>query len=180
MADYPGRFKDWKLASINRYQAAFSLISNIAIDHDPPKMPRNPASGIQRNREKERKSPVDYGRRYQRLVAEMAKAGPKFVASVDPAMNTGMRDGKQYRLQWNQIDLERWDIFLGKTKNGDPRHIPLNDAALAALRVLAGDQLSDHLRVPVFRLVTTWRTRRIESLRKDRVAGSSELLSDQG
>jgi site-specific recombinase XerD len=38
-----------------------------------------------------------------------------------------------------QIDFERRQIHLPKTKNGDPRTIPLNTVALAALKELLGE-----------------------------------------
>ena len=45
---------------------------------------------------------------------------------------------EQYGLNWSQIDFERWQIHLPKTKNGDPRTIPLNSIAVAALKELRG------------------------------------------
>jgi integrase len=49
-----------------------------------------------------------------------------------------MRMSEQYGLHWNQIDFERRQLHLTKTKNGDPRVIPLNAVALAALDQLNG------------------------------------------
>jgi integrase len=43
---------------------------------------------------------------------------------------------EQYGLRWSQVDFERRQIHLPKTKNGHPRTIPLNAAALGALRGL--------------------------------------------
>jgi integrase len=40
---------------------------------------------------------------------------------------------EQYRLHWRQVDFERRQLYLLKTENGDPRVIPLNAEALAAL-----------------------------------------------
>ena len=53
-------------------------------------------------------------------------------------MHTGMRMSEQYGLRWNQVDFERRQIHLVKTKNGDPRTIPLNAVAMGALRELEG------------------------------------------
>ena len=41
-------------------------------------------------------------------------------------------------LDWGQVDFERRQIHLPKTKNGDPRTIPLNSIALTALKDLDG------------------------------------------
>ncbi len=120
----------WKASTQNRWQAAFSLIFRVAMEQEPPKVDKNPAAGIKRITERNTK--VRYFRpgEYEKLIAEVAKVGPKFVASVDLARNTGMRASEQYGLTWGQVDFEHRDIFLSKTKNGDPRHIPLNDAAI--------------------------------------------------
>ena len=48
---------------------------------------------------------------------------------------------EQYGPRWNQVDLERRQIHLRKTKNGDPRTIPLNAVALGALEDLRGENL---------------------------------------
>jgi integrase len=50
-----------------------------------------------------------------------------------------MRMSEQYGLHWNEIDFERRQIHLPKTKNGDPRTIPLNSIALEALGHLRGE-----------------------------------------
>jgi integrase len=43
---------------------------------------------------------------------------------------------EQYSLKWSQIDLERRQMYLPRTKNGDPRDVPLNGTALSALERL--------------------------------------------
>ena len=43
---------------------------------------------------------------------------------------------EQYTLRWNQVAVERGQIVLPKTKNGHPRVIPLNSAAITALEAL--------------------------------------------
>jgi integrase len=47
---------------------------------------------------------------------------------------------EQYGLRWNQVDFERRQLHLIRTKNGDSRTIPLNTFAMGALRVLRGEQ----------------------------------------
>jgi integrase len=49
-----------------------------------------------------------------------------------------MRMSEQYGLDWNQVDFERRQVHLPKTKNGDSRTIPLNSVALGALKDLRG------------------------------------------
>jgi integrase len=50
--------------------------------------------------------------------------------------HTGIRMSEQYSLKWSQIDFARRQIYLPRTKNGDPRDIPLNGTAILALERL--------------------------------------------
>ena len=52
------------------------------------------------------------------------------------SIHTGMRMSEQYGLRWNQVDFERRQLHLIRTKNGDSRTIPPNAIALAALQEL--------------------------------------------
>jgi len=54
---------------------------------------------------------------------------------VTVALNTGLRKNEIRTLQWNQIDLFRKELTVGKTKTegGSGRLIPLNPLAFAAL-----------------------------------------------
>jgi integrase len=51
-----------------------------------------------------------------------------------------MRMSEQYGLRWNQVDFERRQLHLIRTKNGDSRTIPLNAVALGALQELRSGQ----------------------------------------
>jgi integrase len=49
-------------------------------------------------------------------------------------LNTGMRRGELFRLQWNDIDEHNRTITLRQTKSGNTKKIPLNDGALKVLK----------------------------------------------
>jgi site-specific recombinase XerD len=51
-------------------------------------------------------------------------------------MHTGMRPSEQYSLTRDKVDLTRGFITIVRSKNGNPRHIPLNSVALAAFKTL--------------------------------------------
>ena len=51
-------------------------------------------------------------------------------------MNTGLRKGNQYALTWPVVDSEARMLHIPRTKNEEALQVPLNEAALAALRVL--------------------------------------------
>ena len=45
-----------------------------------------------------------------------------------------MRREKIASLTWQQVDMERYTLFLPRTKNGEARTVPLSPAALAILK----------------------------------------------
>jgi len=49
------------------------------------------------------------------------------------AIETGMRAGELLSLDWSRVDLDQRVASLPRTKNGDPREVPLSSAALAIL-----------------------------------------------
>jgi integrase len=51
-------------------------------------------------------------------------------------LNAGMRNGEIRHLRWNQVDLKKQFLTVGKSKTeaGEGRTIPLNAALLEALR----------------------------------------------
>jgi integrase len=57
---------------------------------------------------------------------------PMFLLSL----NTGMRRGEVFHLQWSQVDLEakRVTVSGSTAKSGKTRHIPLNQTAVTVLR----------------------------------------------
>jgi integrase len=52
------------------------------------------------------------------------------------ALETGMRRGELYSLEWDRVDLERRQLILLKTKNGTARVVVLTNAAVSALEQL--------------------------------------------
>jgi integrase len=58
------------------------------------------------------------------------------VPKLDLAINTGLRKGSQYSLTWDMVDFRGRMLNIHRTKNEQPIHLPLNDAAEAALRVV--------------------------------------------
>ena len=53
----------------------------------------------------------------------------------DLAINTGLRKGSQYSLTRDMVDFRSRMLNVPRTKNEEPINVPLNDAAVAALRV---------------------------------------------
>jgi integrase len=57
---------------------------------------------------------------------------PLHLPELDLAINTGLRKGSQYSLTWDMVDFRGRMLNIPRTKNEEPIHVPLNDAAVAA------------------------------------------------
>lgn len=122
--------RDWAASSRNRWQATFSLIFRVGIDNE--KIERNPAARIRRKTEGGGRVRFLSDEEEVHLRATIGRRFKEFLPHFLLSIHTGMRMSEQYGLQWGQVDLERRQIHLLKTKNGDPRTIPLNSVALSA------------------------------------------------
>ena len=58
------------------------------------------------------------------------------IPEFELAINTGLRKGSQYNLTWDMVDFRGRMLNIPRTKNEQPIHVPLNEAAVAALRVV--------------------------------------------
>jgi integrase len=129
--------RHWAPASRNRWQATFSLIFRVGMDNE--KIERNPAARIRRKSEGGGRVRFLSDAEETRLRATIESRFPEYLPHLLLSIHTGMRMSEQYGLRWNQVDFERRQIHLLKTKNGDPRTIPLNSIALDALEQLRGE-----------------------------------------
>jgi integrase len=128
--------RDWAATTRNRWQATFSLIFRVGIDNE--KIERNPAARIRRKTEGGGRVRFLSEAEEKSLCAAIENRFPEFLPHFLLSLHTGMRTSEQYGPHWSQVDLERRQLHLLKTKNGDPRVIPLNSVALAALGQLKG------------------------------------------
>jgi site-specific recombinase XerD len=128
--------RKWAASSRNRWQATFSLVFRVGIDNE--KIERNPAARIRRKTEGSGRVRFLSDREEVRLRTAIEERFPEFLPHLLLSIHTGMRMSEQYGLRWNQVDSERRQIHLSRTKNGDPRTIPLNMVALEALTLLRG------------------------------------------
>jgi integrase len=61
---------------------------------------------------------------------------PRFHSHLLLSIHTGIRMSEQYNLNWSRIDFERRQMYLPRTKNGEPCDVPLNGTAISALERL--------------------------------------------
>lgn len=72
--------------------------------------------------------------RHALLVACKADHDPNIYCGVMLALATGCRYSNIRFLQWEHIDRTRWVFALARTKNGDPRTVPIVGAAQAVVQ----------------------------------------------
>jgi site-specific recombinase XerD len=100
------------------------------------KIDKNPAARIARTKENNGRIRFLSGEEEEKLRSAIAERYPMHVPAFDLSIHTGMRSSEQFSLRWTQIDWDRRFLTLPRTKNGKPRHVPLNAVALAALQTL--------------------------------------------
>jgi integrase len=136
---------DLTKTTINRYRGTLSMIFQEAIRHGKAKV--NPARLVRLHRE-------DNGRvRFITYAEEAVIRGiirqrcPTHEPELTLALETGMRRGELYSLEWDRVDLERRQLILLKTKNGTTRVVILTAAAVCALEELRMRRRSDSPKV---------------------------------
>jgi integrase len=97
------------------------------------KVGSNPARLVRQRREDNARIRFLSVEEETRLRSVVEEKFPHHLPELDFALNTGMRLGEQYGLTWDDIDFERQIATIRISKNGQARHVPLNQAALAAL-----------------------------------------------
>ena len=122
--------QQWSDATINRHFAFLRHVFMLAMKDG--KLVRNPASGIKFFPEQKRNRFL-VEEELTRLRKIMPPSNWKLVAF---AIETGLRREEQFRLRWDQVDLENGILTVPLSKGGKTRHVPLSDGAIAILRSL--------------------------------------------
>ena len=126
--------EQWAPSTFNHYRSLLSLSYRLGILNR--KVTCNPARSVTHRREdnnRVRFLTVEEEKRLRKVIeAKWAWHMPEF----DLAINTGLRKGSQYGLSWDMVDWKGRMLNIPRTKNEEPIHVPLNDAAVAALRVV--------------------------------------------
>jgi site-specific recombinase XerD len=125
--------KGWAASTVNHYRSLLSLAYRLGIRNR--KVTTNPARDVPHRREDNSRVRFLTPKEEERLRKVMQKDCPEHVAELDLALNTGLRMGSMYELTWEMVDLDLQSVHIPRTKNEDPLHLPLNDAAIAALSI---------------------------------------------
>jgi integrase len=127
-------------ATVNRYGAALAAVLTWAIKRRiAPKGYVHPCRSIERRAENNEKTRFLSDDETKRLLeACRASSWPRLYALVLAALTTGARKGELLGLRWSDVDLEKAVAYVGRTKNGDPRVLPLVPGLVVELRKFAG------------------------------------------
>lgn len=122
-------------ATVNRYAASLAAVFTWAIKRRlAPKGFVHPCRSVERRPENnEHTRFLSDAERAGLLDACKASKWPRLYALVLAALTTGARKGELLGLRWAEVDLERGLAHVGRTKNGDPRVLPLVPALVAEL-----------------------------------------------
>jgi integrase len=145
--------EEWAPSTFNHYRSLLMMTYREAIRAE--KVTSNPARHVRH--EDEDNSRVRYLDQFEplptkieflkhrktedeRLRAVIEHDYPEHMPEFVLAVNTGLRKGSQYALSWDMVDWKGRMLNIPKTwtKQKKPHHAPLNDAALAALKIVRG------------------------------------------
>ena len=125
---------DLTKTTINRYRGTISMIFQEAIRNG--KATTNPARLVRLHREDNSRVRFVTFAEEAAIRAIIRERCPIHEPELTLALETGMRRGELYSLEWDRVDLERRQLLLLKTKNGTARVVILTTAAVTALEEL--------------------------------------------
>jgi integrase len=123
----------WANGTFNQYRALMMMVFREAHRNEKIPVTVNPARFVRGRR-------VDNSRVVQ-LTADQEVRLRKAIRGkyrshepeLDLALNTGLRQGNQYALDFKMVDWGNRMLHIPRTKNDEPLHVALNQAALNAL-----------------------------------------------
>lgn len=120
----------WADASINRYFAFVRRCLSLAVKDG--KLMRNPVGGVTFFPEQNRTRFLSD----EELIHLKGILAPDDWKLVAFAIETGLRQGEQFPLRWEWVDLENSVITIPMSKGKRTRHVPLSEGAKRILRSL--------------------------------------------
>ena len=137
----------WAPSTFNHYRALLMLTYREA--RRAGKVNVNPARDVRHRREENgrvrylgQQKPLptkdEYLKQFTteegRLRAVIERDYPEHLAEFELAASTGLRMGSMYGLTWEMVDWGSRMLSIPTSKNGEAIHIPLNNAAMAAVK----------------------------------------------
>lgn len=130
-------------ATLNRFVASIGAVFTWAIKRRiAPKGFVHPCRAVERRTENNEKTRfLSPDERSRLLEACRASPWPRLYLLVLMAVTTGARKSELLGLDWGDLDLDGGTAHVGRTKNGDPKVLPLVPAVVDELRRLGGKGL---------------------------------------
>ena len=125
---------DLTKTTLNRYRATISMIFQEAIRNG--KAEANPARLVRLHREANSRLRFITYEEEEEIRAVIRKRCAVHEPEFTLALETGMRRGELYGLEWDRVHLERRQLILLETKNGTSRVVILTTRAVEALEEL--------------------------------------------
>jgi integrase len=116
-------------ATVNRETTCLKTLFNKAVEWG--RIETNPAQRVKKFREANPKERILNRDEARRLIAEVA---PHIRPVLILALNTGMRKAEILSLKWKDVDFVKGFIFIGDSKSGKSRTIPMNGLVFNTLR----------------------------------------------
>jgi integrase len=121
-------------ATLNRYRSLMSLMFRLGMESG--KATANPARLVKGRKEDNARVRFLSEAEEEKLRAVIREHWPEHEPEFDIALNTGMRRGGMYGIEWRDVDFEHRLVTERLSKNGKTRYVPLNEAAVAAFAKL--------------------------------------------
>lgn len=173
---YRAKKKPLTPATLNRYQTALAAVITWAIKKRiAPKGYVHPVRSVERRPEDNERTRFLSDDECRRLLdACKASSWPRLYVLVLMALTTGARKSELTGLTWADVDLERAEAHVGRTKNGDPRVLPLVPAVIEELQKFKAGASSFVFRSPrSAERVFAFEPRFHEALRAARIKGAT-------
>jgi integrase len=124
----------WAPSTFNHYRSLLSLSYRLGMQNR--KVTSNPARSVTHRREDNNRVRFLTAEEEKKLRKVIRRKWSWHLPELELALNTGIRKGSQYGLTWDMVDWKGRMLHIPRTKNEEPVHVPLNDAAVAALQVV--------------------------------------------
>ena len=120
-------------ATKNRYKAAISVVFSYACrEYDLPDNPVRHIRSLTESRGRTRYLSDDERSRLFEVVRR--SNWDKLYLLVLLAITTGARKSELTNLKWSDVDFDRQIAYISTTKNGEPKVLPLTEAAVTELK----------------------------------------------